>query len=267
MRLEANLHYWDTKRGPRRREVVFRNDLPPERALELVCSTEGEVDIVTEVPPAEATWVEGSAHAKLVAIDAIRSIVGIIDREAEGLPLGDKRARLALNRAIDRKGLVEEAMFGRAKPLAGLTPPSRILLLDRVLRPLFVPHPHNPARAAELWEEAGGVGSRPIRVASPAKLEPVALKVAADLEGALGVRVDVNVLDSAETREARRRLAERAVPRGWDVLIWEQGPQAADGPPLELHRAFVGELGEYRTGPVVPEFEALYAELVGKPPG
>ena len=28
------------------------------------------------------------------------------------------------------------------------------------------------------------------------------------------------------------------------------------------HRAFVGETGEFRAGPVVPEFEALYGELV-----
>lgn len=31
-----------------------------------------------------------------------------------------------------------------------------------------------------------------------------------------------------------------------------------------MHRAFIGESGEYRTGPVVPEFERLYAELVAE---
>ncbi len=34
------------------------------------------------------------------------------------------------------------------------------------------------------------------------------------------------------------------------------------GPPaLELHWAFVGASGEWRVGPVVPEFEALYEQL------
>ena len=58
VRLVANPDYWDTARGPRLREVVFRNDLSPEDALDLVCTREGEVDIVTEVPPAEAERVE-----------------------------------------------------------------------------------------------------------------------------------------------------------------------------------------------------------------
>lgn len=220
---------------------------------------------MTEVAPADAERVERSEHASLVAIDAIRSVAGIIDREAEGLPLADTRARRALNLAVDRDGLVREAMFGRAKPLAGLTPPSGILLLDRVLHPGFAPYPHDPAGAAELWRAAGGDGSRPIRLAAPAKLERVARKVAADFRRALGVETELTIHAGAEeTRQARCRLAERTRPQGWDILLWEHAPQAADGPPLELHRAFVGATGEYRAGPPLPAFDALYAELVAE---
>lgn len=64
-----------------------------------------------------------------------------------------------------------------------------------------------------------------------------------------------------EMLEARRRLAERTVLSEWDILIFEQTTQTADAPTLELHRAFVGETGEYRAGPIVPEFEELWAEL------
>jgi hypothetical protein len=32
----------------------------------------------------------------------------------------------------------------------------------------------------------------------------------------------------------------------------------------ELHRAFVGATGEFRAGPVHPDFESLIAELAGK---
>ena len=49
--LEANRDHWNTERGPRLERVVFRNDLSPAEALELVCSGEGEVDIVSEVSP------------------------------------------------------------------------------------------------------------------------------------------------------------------------------------------------------------------------
>ena len=90
----------------------------------------------------------------------------------------------------------------------------------------------------------------------------MARKVAADVAAALGVETELTVYRGAEERrEVRRRLAEKALPRAWDVLVLEHRPQAADAPPLELHRAVVGATGEYRAGPTVPEFEALYATL------
>lgn len=38
--------------------------------------------------------------------------------------------------------------------------------------------------------------------------------------------------------------------------------QESDGTALELHHAFVGEVGAWRAGPVDPEFERRWAELV-----
>ena len=263
VRLLANTNYWDKKRGPRLREVVFRNDLPPERALELVCADEGEVDILTEVSPADARKVEDSEHARLVSIDAVRAVAGVINRGAEGLPLRDRYARLALNLAVDRKALVREAMFGRARPLAGLTPPSAVTALHRLR-----PYRYDPGLAAAYWREAAqraGGAVRPLRVAAFEGAGRVARRVAADLRGSLGVEAEViSVYKDGEEREARRQLAEKESPREWDILVVEHGAQSADAPPLELHRAFVGASGEFRAGPVVPEFEELYAQLVGK---
>lgn len=261
VRLVANTNYWDARRGPHLREVVFRNDLSPERALELVCTTEGEVDLVTEVDPADSEQVERSEHARLVAIDALRTVVGIIDRDAEGLPLADRRARQALNLAVDRDALIAQAMFGRAQPLAGLTPRAALTKLDLALNRLS-PYPHDPARAAELWREAGGPADRPVRVAAMARHERVARRVAADLSAALAFDTEVIVYRGDEReREARRRLAAKQLPREWDLLIYEQGSQAADAPPFEQHRAFCGATGEWRAGPVIEEFDRRYAEL------
>lgn len=235
---------------------MLRNDLSPERALELVCTGEGEVDLLSEVRPADAARVEASEHARLVAIDAIRIMAGVINREAEGLPLADRRARLALNLAVDRDGIVRDAMSGRASPLAGLTPASAVTLLHRLL-----PYRHDPDRAATLWREAGGAG-RTLRVAALGRCEAVARTVVADLERALGVRAELVAAYSGEDElRVRRALAEKKAAPNWDVLVLEHGAQAADGPPLELHRAFVGASGEFRAGPVVAGFEDLYGQL------
>jgi len=260
VRLVANTDYWDRRRGPRLEEVVFRNDVSFARALELVCETEGEVDIVTEVPPDAAERVERSEHARLVALDSVQVVAGVIDRDADGLPLADRRARQALNLAVDRNALVSDAVFGRGRPLAGLTPPTPLTFLHR-FRSRLRPYPHDPRLAAELWSAAGGQGTRPLRMAGPEQVERVVRKVAADLEAAIGIEVEIRILGADELPGAQRRLIEKVVPRQWDVLIQQQGVQSADAPPLELHRAFVGLTGEHRAGPVVPEFERLYADL------
>lgn len=260
MRLAANADYWDKDRGPRLEEVVFRNDLSPERALELVKTTDGEVDILTRLPAEEAVGVESSGHAKLVSIDAISAVAGVINRDADGLPLADARARRALNLAIDRDRLVREAMSGHADPLAGLALPSAVQEEHRL-----PPHPHDPQLAAELWQEArreaGSAQNRPLRIAVMGALGRVARAAAGDVEAALGMRTEVVVYEAAEEPGLRRRLAEKRLPQEWDVLIHEHGAQAAGSVVTELHRAFVGAGGEFRAGPVVPAFEELYVEL------
>lgn len=260
--LAANQNYWDKDRGPRLQEVVLRNDLSPEKALDLVCTTEGEVDLVTQVLPADAERVENSEYARLVSVDAVFAVAGVINRDAEGLPLADRRARLALNLAVDRERLVRETMSGRATPLAGLTPPAAVPEEGRL-----EPYSHDADRAAELWSEAlgeAGGGERPLRVAALGGFEGVADAVAADLKDALGVEVEVIVYGGEQESPVRRRLAEKKLSQNWDVLILGHGAQFAESVVPELHRAFVGATGEFRAGPAVPEFESLFVELAAK---
>ncbi|MCA1738029.1 MAG: ABC transporter substrate-binding protein, partial [Actinobacteria bacterium] len=120
--LEANTDHWNKERGPRLERAVFRNDISPAEALDLVCTTEGEVDIVTEVDPNDAQKVTDSEYARLEAVDAMRILVGVINRGAPDVPLDDARARKALNMAVNRERLIEEGLAGYAYPLAGLTP-------------------------------------------------------------------------------------------------------------------------------------------------
>lgn len=103
--------------------------------------------------------------------------------------------------------------FSRERgPLSGLTP--SVPLTAPVLFPdRLSPYPYDPVRAGQLWRAAGGGGSRPLRLATLAPWEDVARQVAAQLTGALGLQVDVDVLDAERERDARRRLAAKDGPQ------------------------------------------------------
>lgn len=221
--LAANPTYWNRTRGPRLSKIVFRNDLSAGRALDLVCDTEGQVDLVTEVPPSQAHRVRDSEHAELVAVDAFRVLAGAFDRSSTALPLGDLRARQALNLAIDRTALVAGAMHGCARPMSGLTP--SVPLTGAVLFPdRLTPYPHNPERAAQLWRAATGATGGTLRLAALAPWASVAQQVAEQLATALELTCQIDVLDAEQEREARRRLAAKDAPRAGTCCCWTTAP-------------------------------------------
>ncbi len=259
VRLRANPSYWDSGRGPHLEEIVFRNDIPKAEALRLVCDTEGEIDMVTEVSPADAARVESSQYAKLVVGKPMRVIVGILNRDDGAAVLRTQAGRLAQNYAIDRDALVRDSFFGHAEPLGSLTPPSVVSFLHRL-----TPYAHIPDRAAKLWAEAGGTGNDQIRIAALPEFEVLARQIADQLKEALGLQPSLRIYTAAETLDVRRKLATRERPRDWDILLFEQSGQVADAPALEFHRTFVGETGEFCAGPVIPEFEELYKKLVSE---
>jgi len=64
--LEANTEYWDTSRFPRVQRITFDNTLNQKDAVELVKTTEGRVDLVTELRPLDTLRVAESPFAQVV---------------------------------------------------------------------------------------------------------------------------------------------------------------------------------------------------------
>jgi peptide/nickel transport system substrate-binding protein len=205
--------------------------------------------------PAKAEYVKNSLYAKLVSVETIRVLAGVINRDAPELPLGDKRARQALNLAVNREAVIE-ALYGFAHPLAGLTPPSALKSLHKVK-----PYSHDPQKALKLWRQAGRGTRNVLRIASASKWEKVTRIVGTQIQQALALPCEISIYNAEEMRRIQRRLAEKKLPQEWDILLIEQGAQAADSPPLEIHRAFAGQTGEFRAGSIVPEFERIYEKL------
>ncbi len=49
--LEANMEYWDKDRFPRLKRIIFDNTLDQKEAVELAKTSEGRVDVVTDLSP------------------------------------------------------------------------------------------------------------------------------------------------------------------------------------------------------------------------
>jgi peptide/nickel transport system substrate-binding protein len=254
--LEANRDHWNTERGPRMERIVFRNELSPAEALGLVCTGEGEVDIVSEVSPADAQRVEASEHADLVRVDAMRVLAGIVNRDAEGAPLHDLRARRALNLAVDRGRLIREVFAGYAYPLAGLSPhyAAGVPTGQR-------PYQHDPDQARDLLAEAEWPSGRELRLAAPAGLEAVARRLSEDFTASLGVEVDLTLIPDDQLLAAQHALVEKVLPLPFDVLVHAWLDLSADAPPAFMHSQFFHTTGAFRAGPSIPEFDDLLARF------
>lgn len=255
--LEANTGHWNLERGPRLERAVFRNDLSQSEALDLVCSTEGEVDIVSEVSPADAEKVENSSYARLHAVDAMRVLLGVINRGAGDVPLGDVRARRALNLAVDRQRLIREEYRGYAHPLAGLTPHYASGYPEGMQT-----YSHDPDEAKRLLSEAGWPEGRALRLATSSGLEESAQMLTEDYRQALGIEVELTVIPDEDLLAAQHALVEKVVELPFDVLVHAWFDLTSDAPPAVMHREYYFSGGAFRAGPPIEEFEEKMGRYV-----
>lgn len=253
--LTANTDHWNRERGPRLERVVFRNDISPAEALELVCTTEGEIDVVSEVPPSEAGRVEDSEHAKLEVIDSMRVVMGLINRGAEDVPLDDARARKALNLASNASRVVDEVFHGYAHVSSGIIPHFAGGF------PGLDPYPHDPDEAKRLLQEAGWPEGRALKLATTTATQGVAEIMADDYRSALGIEVQILVVPDEELLAAQHALVEKVLPLPFDVLVHAWIDLSSDAPPAFMHYYLYAEGGAFRTGPPVEEFDRLIGEF------
>ncbi len=250
--LEANTDHWNKERGPRLERVVYRNDIEHSEALDKVCDTEGEIDIVSEVSPADAERVRNSEHANLVTVDALRIVSGIINRDADFM--GDVNVRKALNLAVDRERLIDEVFEGYAHPVAAMAPPYSGGAPEGV-----EPYPHEPGEARRMLQEAGWPERRPLRLATTSDVAPIAENLARDFRDALGIEVDLIHIPDEDLLAAQKTLVEKNIELPFDVLVHAWFDLAAGYPPAVIHREYFFSGGAFRAGAPLPKFEELMA--------
>lgn len=257
VRLIANERYWDKKRGPRLNEVVFRNDLSIEQALNLCINTEGQVDIVSMVSPKDAAKVINSPFANLIQVNANRVLTGIFNRFKTDVNFNDKRLRYAINTAVNKKRVIEEGLFGYATNLPSLTP-----TWSREFPEEIEPLPYDPYLAKELFDEIEWPSNRPLTIVTTSVYKKAANVIANELQESLSIKVNVIMIAESDEPNWLRAVAEKRRLPDFDIFLTDLFSLYTQGTPAFIHREIFGEDGALRIGPEIKEFEQIFKTYI-----
>jgi ABC-type transport system substrate-binding protein len=255
--LEANLAYWDKTRFPRLHRIIFDNTLAQHDAVELVKTSEGRVDLVSELSPLETLRVAQSPFAKVVKNrDNLGFLFGQFNMLKAGSPWRDVRLRQAVNMAINRDDLIRYATKGN-----GVVVPALLSVNTFGYDPALAPYAFDPGKARTLMQEAGYPDGLTLTLIAPSALEVQATVIGKMLEQA-GFTVERQMLDPALYNQKTRltELDQPAEQQAWDIaLTWWNDP--TNFPALQPYHVFA--LGGWSDW-VIEEAELprLYAQVL-----
>lgn len=188
----------------------------PERAAQVAALEAGEVHLIEGVSPEEAERLRATPGIEVVERETLFVFFFHFDTRIE--PLDDVRVRQALNYAVNKDAIIDDALMGAAhRSYAPLSPAFGQFYAGDVVRH----YDYDPERARELLAEAGYPDGFDITVhaidtprAGMERTLEVAQLVQADWR-AVGVNARIEVSDwaSFEPRRARGEMAVAA--RGW----------------------------------------------------
>ena len=187
--VEKNPDYWNG--APPLEAVVFRPITDGNtRVTEMLA---GGLDLMVEVPP-DSLGVFREDPAFTVYEQAGPHLWFLILNTREA-PFDDKRARQAVNYAIDKTALVDNVLSGTATVATGPIPAAFEWAYNEELEP----YPYDPDKARELLREAGAEGAEItfyVTEGGSGMLDPIPMGTAiqADLE-AVGLDVSIETYE------------------------------------------------------------------------
>jgi peptide/nickel transport system substrate-binding protein len=225
-----NQTFWGTPANPAKIVwVLYANEDVMAQALK-----NGDVDILTEVPPTIWDGLKGAANVKAVSLPSfsfhhIGLNVSVVPGSKGNPLLKDKVVRQALSLSLDRNQLVQIALAGHGKPGTGLIPigmsewywqPSA----DEALAA-------NPAKATQLLDSAGytdrnGDGVRESPAGKPLEFRLIAIESTTvdvraaqlfkDAASKVGIKLDLTTLDE---NTLGNTVYNTDAP-DWDIFVW-----------------------------------------------
>jgi peptide/nickel transport system substrate-binding protein len=146
--MEVNPRYWGPKPKSERLKIRFI----PENGTRLAALESGEVMMITNVPPDSIKRLQGNPQLEMRT--SVTNRIMFITLRTDRPPWTDKRARQALNYAVDKEAIAQNILGGLA-PIAQAPLPPAVF----GSHPGLKPYPYDPARAKKLLAEAGAAGA------------------------------------------------------------------------------------------------------------
>ena len=213
--LMRNEAYWGAK--PALRQIEYRFISDPAAAYAAMKTH--SVDLFPDYPaPENLAQLRADPSLRVTTAPSEGEVILALNNRAG--PLRDARVRRAISYALDRRAIIDGAMFGYGQPIGSHFPPQNPDYVD-----LTGLYPHNPAKARGLLAEAG----YPHGFALTLKLPPPAYArrsgeiVAAEL-AAIGVRATIvpvewpQWLDEVYARHAYdMTIVSHAEPADYDI--------------------------------------------------
>jgi peptide/nickel transport system substrate-binding protein len=117
--LEKNPDYWE-KGMPRLDGVELR--IVPEMSVRIAALQAGDLDIVWELPPEQVKPLQGVAGLRVESVPTASWDAAIMNNAIP--PFNDPRVRKAFHLAVDKRDVVELALFGQGAPTHSPIPPT-----------------------------------------------------------------------------------------------------------------------------------------------
>ncbi len=186
--LEAYTGYW--RHVPHVKRLIMKS--VPEGTTRLAMLKKGETDIAFVLDGPEAEDVKRDPRLTLVATrHASIFWIEFADQWDPKSPWQDKRLRLAVNYALDRKAISEAACLGYCPP-AGVVVPR---VMDYALQ--VEPPPYDPQRAKQLLAEAGYPKGFDAGELVPIPAFSTVAEAAVNYLNAVGIRVKMRPMERA----------------------------------------------------------------------
>ncbi|MEI8297509.1 MAG: ABC transporter substrate-binding protein [Pseudomonadota bacterium] len=190
--LELNRDYWGTP--ARLQRVTFR--IVPDASSALAALLAGDVDGYSNFPAPEGVAALEHDARFTVAIGSTEGETLLAINNARP-PFNDLRVRQALAYAVDRRAIIQGAMYGYGQPIGSHFPPHDPAYVDLTAR-----YPFDPAAARTLLREAGYPNgfALTLRLPPPYYARRSGEIIAAQL-AAIGIRVRIENIEWAQWLE------------------------------------------------------------------